>query len=106
MLAISENAAEAINALVSGSAMPHGAGARIAADSSGRGLELALVPGPTEHDMVVEDSGATVYLEQSAAQVLGDKLLDVEQYTEPNGEEQLRFAIVPRGGGDWFPPGE
>lgn len=96
MLAITESAAQAINALVSRDEMPEGAGARIATDGAGEGLELALVPGPAEHDAVVQDSGATVYLEQGAAQVLGDKTLDVERYTEETGEEQLRFAIVPR----------
>jgi len=44
----------------------------------------------------VEGRGAKVYLEQNAAQVLGDKTLDVEQYTEESGEPQLRFAIVPQ----------
>lgn len=95
MLAITENAAQAINALVSRGEMPEGSGARIAADEGGQGLELALVPGPAEHDAVVQDSGATVYLEPGAAQVLGDKTLDVERFTEADGEEQLRFAIVP-----------
>jgi hypothetical protein len=46
--------------------------------------------------MVVEDQGATVYLEPRAADALDDQVLDVERYTEPNGEEQLRFALVPR----------
>ncbi|HEY2205483.1 MAG TPA: adhesin [Pseudonocardia sp.] len=98
MLAITDNAAEAINALVTQGEMPEGAGARIAADGAGEGLELALVPGPAQDDTVVEGSGATVYLEQGAAQVLGDKTLDVEKYTENTGEEQLRFAIVPQQG--------
>ena len=42
----------------------------------------------------MQGSGATVYLENAAAQVLGDKTLDVER-VEENGEEQMRFAIVP-----------
>jgi iron-sulfur cluster assembly protein len=100
MLAITESAAEAINALVSRGEMPEGSGARIAADGEGQGLELALVPGPAEDDAVVEGPGATVYLEQSAAQVLGDKVLDIERYVESTGEEQLRFAIVPKDGLD------
>jgi Fe-S cluster assembly iron-binding protein IscA len=98
MLAITENAAEAINALVSRGEMPEGSGARIATDGAGQGLELALVPGPGQDDTVVEGRGAKVYLEQNAAEVLGDKVLDVEQFTEPSGEPQLRFAIVPQGG--------
>src|SRR5882757_655279 len=100
MLAITESAAEAINALVSRGDMPEGSGARIAADGEGQGLELALVPGPAEDDAVVEGQGATVYLEQTAAQVLGDKVLDIERFVESTGEEQLRFAIVPKDGLD------
>ena len=96
MLAITESAAQAINALVQRGEMPEGSGARIAADSTGEGLELALVSGPAEHDAVIQDGGATVYLEAGAAQVLGNKTLDVERYIEDNGEEQLRFAIVPQ----------
>jgi Fe-S cluster assembly iron-binding protein IscA len=96
MLAITESAADAINALVSLNEMPEGSGARIAADGQGHGLELALVQRPAKDDTVVEDCGATVYLEQSAAQVLGDKTLDVERVTEDGGEEQMRFAIVPQ----------
>ncbi|WP_028926045.1 hypothetical protein [Pseudonocardia acaciae] len=96
MLAITENAAQAINALVSRGEMPEGSGARIAADDAGQGLELALVPGPAADDAVVQGAGATVYLEPGAAQVLGDKTLDVERFTEADGEEQLRFAIVPQ----------
>ncbi|HEY4007442.1 MAG TPA: adhesin [Pseudonocardia sp.] len=94
MLAITESAAEAINALVSLNEMPEGSGARIATDGQGEGLELALVPSPAQDDTVVQGSGATVYLENTAAQVLGDKMLDVER-VEENGEEQMRFAIVP-----------
>jgi len=105
MLAITESAAEAINALVSRGAMPEGSGARIASDGAGEGLELALVPGPAEDDTVVQGPGATVYLEQTAAQVLGDKILDVERYNENGGEEQLRFAIVPQGGPNGQVPG-
>lgn len=94
MLAITESAAHAINALVSQGELPEGAGARIAADEQGEGLELAMAPNPAPQDTVVSDHGATVFLEQSAAQVLSDKTLDVERFTE-SGEEQLRFAIVP-----------
>lgn len=97
MLAITESAAEAINALVSLNEMPEGSGARIATDDQGQGLELALVQTPSQEDTVVEGSGAKVYLEHNAAQVLGDKTLDVEQVAEGAGEEaQMRFAIVPQ----------
>ena len=95
MLAITESAAEAINALVSLNEMPEGSGARIATDDQGQGLELALVQNPSQDDTVVGGGGAKVYLDQNAAQVLGDKTLDVEQVDE---DTQVRFAIVPQQG--------
>jgi iron-sulfur cluster assembly protein len=98
MLAITESAADAINALVSQGELPDGSGARIAADAQGEGLELAMVPNPAPQDTVVSGHGAQVFLEQTAAQVLTDKTLDVERVTEEPGQDQLRFAIVPSQG--------
>jgi len=69
--------------------------ARIATDEGGGGLELAMVPSPAPQDTVVKDHGATVFLEDTAAQVLADKTLDVEPIPEQNSEGQLRFTIVP-----------
>ena len=96
MLAITEQAAQAINALVSQREMPEGSGARIAPDAAGQRLELAVVSGPAPDDLVVEGPGAKVYLEQQAAQVLDDQLLDVEQHTQDGAQPQLQFAIVPQ----------
>ncbi|HEY1967969.1 MAG TPA: adhesin [Pseudonocardia sp.] len=95
MLAITENAADAINALVSQGELPDGAGARIAADERGDGLELAMAPSPAPNDTVVRDHGAAVFLEQTAARVLTDKTLDVEPVPEQGAQGQLRFTIVP-----------
>lgn len=97
MLAISKTAAEAITTLLAHQGdVPDDAGARIAADSSGDGLELALVAGPAQDDAVIRNGAAVVYMDQQAAQVLGDKLLDVERVTSPDGEDQVQFAIVPQ----------
>ncbi len=95
MLAITERAAEAITTLITQGDLPDGTGARIAADGAGAGLELALVSEPEQDDAVVRNGAAVVYLEQQAAQVLGDKVLDVERVVSPAGEEQVQFAIVP-----------
>jgi iron-sulfur cluster assembly protein len=98
MLAISETAAEAITTLLAhqGEQLPDDAGARIAADGEGDGLELALVAGPAQDDSVIRNGGAIVYVDQQAAQVLGDTVLDVERVTSPEGEDQVQFAIVPQ----------
>jgi Fe-S cluster assembly iron-binding protein IscA len=99
MLTISETAAEAITTLLAHQGeLPDDAGARIAADGEGEGLELALVAGPARDDTVIRRGEAVVYVDQQAAQVLGDKVLDVERVTSPGGEDQVQFAIVPQPG--------
>jgi Fe-S cluster assembly iron-binding protein IscA len=98
MLAITETAAQAINSLISASQMPDGAGLRIAPqqEAPAEALELSVAPAPAEEDTVIEGGGATVFLEPSAAQVLDDKVLDVQRVVEDD-EEQYRFAIAPQG---------
>lgn len=90
-LAITETAAQAINSIVTSNDMPEGSGLRIAAqgDSAQREeLELSVTASPSESDAVLQDGGATAFLEPAAAEVLDDKVLDVQAVTE-NGEEQL-----------------
>jgi Fe-S cluster assembly iron-binding protein IscA len=96
MLAITENAAAAINALTTHSEMPEGSGVRIAADASGEGLALDMVTSPDGDDAVVEQHGATVYLEPQAAQLLDDKTLDVMPSTDANSQGGLEFAVLSR----------
>lgn len=93
MLAITETAAQAINSIVTSNDMPDGSGLRIAAQSEE--LELSVAAAPSESDAVLEGGGAHVFLEPTAAEVLDDKVLDVQSVTE-NGEEQLHFAISPQ----------
>jgi iron-sulfur cluster assembly protein len=91
MLTITQNAAEAINTIISSSPMPDGAGMRISAtpiDQEHASLELALAEGPAERDEVVEEAGAQVFLEPQVATLLDDKTLDAIQ--EPEG---FRFSV-------------
>lgn len=96
MLTITENAAVAINTIVSSSPMPEGAGMRISAtpiDESHASLELSLAEGPAERDQVVEEAGAQVFLEPQVAMLLDDKTLDAIQETEG-----FRFSVGEEGG--------
>ncbi len=97
MLTITETAAQAINSLVSANEMPEGSGLRIAGQQEDQpeALELSVAATPSDQDSVLEGAGAKVFLEPVAAQVLDDKVLDVQRVTE-EGEEQLRFAIAPQ----------
>jgi Fe-S cluster assembly iron-binding protein IscA len=95
VLTITETAAEAINTLISASQLPEGAGLRIAAqpDSEPTALELSVAVAPDDQDTVLEDGGATIFLEPIAAQALDDKVLDAQRFGEGT-EEQYRFAIA------------
>ncbi|GEL22125.1 MAG: adhesin [Pseudonocardia sp.] len=95
MLAITETAAEAIKSLTADAELPDGGGLRIASTEEDQGLELSLAAQPVESDTVLTGDGVTVFLETSAAQVLDDKVLDVQPVETPQGEE-LRFAIGPQ----------
>lgn len=93
MLTITQTAAVAINTLVSDSQMPAGAGLRIAQPEGSDLLEFSVAPGPAEEDTVVEQAGASVFLEPVAAQAVEDKVLNVERAVE-NDEDQYRFAFT------------
>ncbi|GAA1868514.1 iron-sulfur cluster biosynthesis family protein [Pseudonocardia ailaonensis] len=96
MLAITDTAAEAIKSLTSDAELPDGGGLRIAATDAEEGLELSLAAQADQADTVLEGEGLTVFLEPTAAEVLDDKVLDVQPFTTPEGEEELRFAIGPQ----------
>lgn len=91
MLAITENAAEAIQTIVASSPGPEKGGLRILARSEGEQekLELTIAAIPAEDDEVVEEHGAHVFLDPEAASYLDDKVLDAR--VEGN---QVGFALL------------
>lgn len=93
MLAITEDAAAAINNIVGSSGLPEGAGIRITQELNTEAegeprtdLRLSVVDSPEEGDEVLED--AQIFLQPDAASFLDDKLLDAEVV----GEE-VRFSL-------------
>jgi Fe-S cluster assembly iron-binding protein IscA len=98
MLAITDHAAEAIRSLATDAELPEGGGLRIAAPDPDQGLQLSLAGRPDADDVVLSGEGVTVFLEQSAARVLDDKVLDVQSVPGEDGEDELRFAIAPQDG--------
>ena len=76
MLTLTENASAIVKEIASQTG-GEGPGLRIAADP---GQEASFGISATDHpepgDEVVEQAGATVYLESQAADVLSDKILD------------------------------
>jgi Fe-S cluster assembly iron-binding protein IscA len=96
MLAITDLAAEAIKSLTTDAELPEGGGLRISAPDPDQGLELTLAGQPSDDDVVLSGEGVTVFLEPVAAQVLDDKVLDVQPVPGADGEQELRFAIGPQ----------
>jgi iron-sulfur cluster assembly protein len=93
VLAITEDAATAVNSIVTSSGLPEGAGLRITQEvntetEGGKrtDLRLSLVESAEEGDEVLED--AQIFLEPDAATFLDDKLLDADV----EGDE-VRFSL-------------
>ncbi|MEK6326182.1 MAG: HesB/YadR/YfhF-family protein [Actinomycetota bacterium] len=83
MLAITEDAATAIDGIMASSGLPDGAGLRITQEVSTQGggeartdLRLSPVESAEEGDEVLEDVG--IFLDPEAAGFLDDKLLDAD----------------------------
>ena len=94
MLTISPVASEAIRELVAASELPENAGIRITNRPGVPGtLDLSLVPEADEADEVVEERGATVFVDDEVAELLDDKTLDAQRHGE-----QVAFTIVEGGG--------
>ena len=90
MLTLTPTAAEVVRTLVDQSS-PDSGGLRIAASEDGLegvALELSLVGEPEALDETIEQSGATVYLDPEAAELLDDKLLDAQV-----AEDHVTFVL-------------
>ena len=92
MLALTDHAVEAVKSIVSSSdEASETGGLRMVAERTGTqaNFQLSVVPLPAEDDEVIEEHGVRVFLEQEAASLLDDKVLDanVEQ-------DQVAFTIA------------
>ncbi len=89
-LTLTENATNVVKTIVEQNPGTETGGLRIdGADRGPTDFALSLVPEPLEADTVVEEGGARIFLEPTAAQVLDDKVLDAQ--VEQDGS--VRFAI-------------
>lgn len=81
MLALTESAADAIRGIVSAPEVPDGAGLRIATQPGSPqpgALEVSVAAMPADSDQIVDEEGARVFVEEAAAELLDDKLLDAQ----------------------------
>lgn len=77
MLTLTDNASTVVKDIVSRSGGTEDAGLRIDTENDeATEFGVAIVPTPLEHDAVVEQAGARVYLGEAAARALDDKTLD------------------------------
>lgn len=94
MLTMTDNAAEAVKAIVSSVAdVPADGGVRIRNAGADEGFELSVAVAPQPTDTVVDSQGARVFLDTDAAVALGDRVLDAEQ----SQDGSVRFALANKG---------
>lgn len=93
MLALTDSAIEAIGGILRTPGLPASSGLRIAiapvADAEPESnLELTVAAVPADGDSVIEELGARVFVQDTLADTLDDKLLDASV-----SDEQVSFAI-------------
>lgn len=97
MLALTENASLAIEGILSADTIPDGAGVRIA-QQPGDGaapdgqFRVTVAGSPADTDQVIDEAGARVFLDESVAGLLDDKLLDANVV-----EDQVHFLLGVQG---------
>lgn len=90
MLTLTDNAADVVQKIVEQNVADEQAGLRISqqADES---LTLAPADASEPGDQVVEEKGARVFLDEGAAAVLDDKVLDAQ--VEDDGSVQFAVGV-------------
>ena len=87
MLAPTENVTEIVKQLTE--EVPAMSGVRIAAEPDGQSLSVSPADQAAPDDQVLEQDGATVYIDAPAAEMLDDKILDGGVDAEGN----IEFAL-------------
>ncbi|MDQ3628298.1 MAG: Fe-S cluster assembly protein HesB [Actinomycetota bacterium] len=94
MLTLTENASHVVKSITEQSTDTPTAGLRISTEGAEPGeMGLAAAEVPQPGDQVVEEAGARIFIEDSAATLLDDKTLDA--MVDESGAVQ--FAVAPQG---------
>lgn len=92
MLTLTENASTIVKDITE--ARDDVAGVRISTEQApDAGFALSVAPAPETGDQVVEQGGATVYLDSGAAAELDDKVLDAG--VDEQGQVQFALGVQP-----------
>jgi Fe-S cluster assembly iron-binding protein IscA len=97
MVAMTDDAIEAIRGIVEESELGPEAGLRISGANEGNGdtaLDFEVAEAAVSGDEVVSEGGATVFLDETAAAVLADKRLDVHAHGD-----HFHFSLEEQDGG-------
>lgn len=89
MLTMTPTAAEAVKQIVARVPQAEDGGVRIRDTGTDTGFELSVAPDPEPQDTIVVTDGARVFLDESAAHVLDDRVLDAELANDGS----VRFAL-------------
>lgn len=96
MLTLTDNACDVVKTITEQSTQAEGAGLRISPQEADPGaLTVAPADAPLTGDKVVEEGGARVFLEENAAVVLDDKVLDAQ--VDQSGGVQFALGTQPEG---------
>ncbi|NJP32097.1 adhesin [Micromonospora thermarum] len=76
MLTMTDNAVLVIRDLANQEDVAEDGGVRIAADPEAGSLTVELVERPVDGDHVVDNQGARIFLDEDAAELLGDASVD------------------------------
>ncbi|GAA3923717.1 Fe-S cluster assembly protein HesB [Microbacterium invictum] len=91
MLTMTTEARAAVESIVANANAADTGGVRIAEDGTGaNGFALSVTPEPQQDDTVVAEAGARIFLDETAAVALDDKVLDAA----PDAEGAVRFALL------------
>ena len=95
MLTLTENASTIVRDITAQQDMPETAGLRITTEAAGEqpGFAISAADQPQADDQVLEQSGATIYLDQDSAQLLDDKILDAA--VDEQGKVEFALGLQP-----------
>jgi iron-sulfur cluster assembly protein len=94
MLTLSPAAVEVVDSLLHSPEVPDDAGLRIGAAGQSQ-LTIEIAPEPAPGDQVIEEGGARVFVDSTAASMLDNAQLDARREGD-----QVAFGLTPAGGSD------
>jgi Fe-S cluster assembly iron-binding protein IscA len=94
MLTLTENASTIVRDITAQPGMSETAGLRITTEGGDQpGFQISAADQPQADDQVVEQGGATIYLDEESSALLDDKILDAA--VDEQGRVEFALAMQP-----------